>query len=44
MLGRRPTEIVLSKADARDVLKYRETRKQADEAGVPLRIDRVDAA
>lgn len=40
----RPTEIVLSKADARDVRKYREARKQADEAGVPLRIDRGDAA
>lgn len=42
--GQKPTEIVLSKADARDVRKYREARKQADEAGVPLRIDRGDAA
>ena len=40
----KPTEIVLSKADARDVRKYREAGKQADEAGVPLRIDRGDAA
>lgn len=38
--AQKPTEIVLSKADARDVRKYREARKQADEAGVPLRIDR----
>jgi len=36
----KPTEIVLSKADARDVRKYKAARAQADEAGVPLRIDR----
>lgn len=38
--AQKPTEVVISKADARDVRKYREARKQADEAGVPLRIDR----
>lgn len=38
--GAKPTEIVLSKADARDVRKYRAARTQADEAGIPLRIDR----
>lgn len=38
--AQKPAEVVISKADARDVRKYREARKQADEAGVPLRIDR----
>lgn len=34
------TEIVLSKADARDVRKYQAAKKQAEEAGIPLQIDR----
>ncbi len=38
--GAKPTEIVLSKDDARDVRKYRAARAQADEAGVPLRVNR----
>lgn len=38
--GRKPTEIVLTKADARDPRKYQAAKKEAAEAGVPLRIDR----
>lgn len=36
----KPTEIVISKADARDTAKYRAARAQAAEAGIPLTIDR----
>jgi len=36
----KPTEVVLSKADARDPRKYHAAKKQAAEAGVELRIDR----
>lgn len=35
-----PMEVVISKADARDVSKYRAARAKAEEAGIPLRIDR----
>ncbi len=36
----KPTEIVLSKADARDAGKYRAAKAQAAEAGIPLTINR----
>jgi hypothetical protein len=36
----KPTEVVLSKADARDPAKYRAAKAEAEKAGVSLRIDR----
>jgi len=36
----KPTEIVLSKEDARNVQKYRAAKAQAEKEGVELRIDR----
>lgn len=36
----KPSEIVLSKADARNPRKYQAAKKEATEAGVPLHIDR----
>lgn len=36
----KPTEIVLSKADARNPAKYKAAKAQAVEAGIPLTIDR----
>lgn len=37
----KPTEVVIKAADARDVRKYQKAKKEAAEAGVPLRIDRT---
>ena len=36
----KPTEVVLSKTDARDPRKYQAAKAEAEKAGVPLRIDR----
>lgn len=38
--GNKPTEVVINKIDARDPRKYQAAKKEAAEAGVPLRIDR----
>ena len=42
--SQKPSEIVLSKADARDPSRYRAAKAEAEKAGVPLRIDREASA
>jgi len=42
--GQKLTEVVIDKMTARDPAKYRAARAEAEKAGVPLRIDRGDAA
>ena len=39
-----PTEVVIDKQSARDPRAYRAAKAEAEKAGVPLRIDRGDAA